>query len=234
MHIRFADPGDAAACLAVYAQYIDTSITFETVLPSEAEFSGRIRSYGAAYPWLIAEEDGHVLAYAYAHRAQERAAYGWNAELSVYVSRDAAGRGLGTKLYTVLLALLQKQGVRTAYGVVTMPNDASSALHQKLGFRVLGTYHNTGYKNGRWLDVVWFEKPIGSFTDEPQRPHHPAPGRRRHPRGRQHINRHPPRAAKSSAGRGAFGRENTGTRKRQHRVAPDATNMWFTFDRIFM
>ena len=168
MHIRFADPGDAAACLAVYAQYIDTSITFETVLPSEAEFSGRIRSYGAVYPWLIAEEDGHVLAYAYAHRAQERAAYGWNAELSVYVSRDAAGRGLGTMLYTVLLALLQKQGVRTAYGVVTMPNDASSALHQKLGFRTLGTYHNTGYKNGRWRDVVWFEKPIGSFTDEPQ------------------------------------------------------------------
>ena len=154
MHIRFADPGDAAACLAVYAQYIDTSITFETVLPSEAEFSGRIRSYGAVYPWLIAEEDGHVLAYAYAHRAQERAAYGWNAELSVYVSRDAAGRGLGTKLYTVLLALLQKQGVRTAYGVVTMPNDASSALHQKLGFRTLGTYRNTGYKNGRWRDVV--------------------------------------------------------------------------------
>lgn len=168
MHIRFADPGDAAACLAVYAQYIDTSITFETVLPSEAEFSGRIRSYGAVYPWLIAEEDGHVLAYAYAHRAQERAAYDWNAELSVYVSRDAAGRGLGTKLYTVLLALLQKQGVRTAYGVVTMPNDASSALHQKLGFRVLGTYRNTGYKNGRWLDVVWFEKPIGSFTGEPR------------------------------------------------------------------
>ena len=236
MHIRFADPGDAAACLAVYAQYIDTSITFETVLPSEAEFSGRIRSYGAVYPWLIAEEDGHVLAYAYAHRAQERAAYGWNAELSVYVSRDAAGRGLGTKLYTVLLALLQKQGVRTAYGVVTMPNDASSALHQKLGFRTLGTYHNTGYKNGRWRDVVWFEKPIGSFTGEP-RPLIPIPRlpeRRRHPRRRQHINRHPPRAAKSSAGRGAFGRENTGTRKRQHRVAPDATNMWFTFDRIFM
>ena len=242
MHIRFADPGDAAACLAVYAQYIDTSITFETVLPSEAEFSGRIRSYGAVYPWLIAEEDGHVLAYAYAHRAQERAAYGWNAELSVYVRRDAAGRGLGTKLYTVLLALLQKQGVRTAYGVVTMPNDASSALHQKLGFRVLGTYRNTGYKNGRWRDVVWFEKPIGSFTGEPrplthQPPHTrppPPPRTRRHPRAPHPINRHPPRAAKSSAGRGAFGRENTGTRKRQHRVAPDVTNTWFTFDRIFM
>ncbi len=168
MHIRFADPGDAAACLAVYAQYIDTSITFETVLPSEAEFSGRIRSYGAVYPWLIAEEDGRVLAYAYAHRAQERAAYGWNAELSVYVSRDAAGRGLGTKLYTVLLALLQKQGVRTAYGVVTMPNDASSALHQKLGFRVLGTYRNTASNTRRGRDVRWRDTPLGPITVDPQ------------------------------------------------------------------
>ena len=168
MQLRFADERDTAACLAIYAQYIDTSITFETALPSEAEFAGRIRSYGTVYPWLVAEEDGEILAYAYAHRAQERAAYDWNAELSVYVSKNAAGRGLGTRLYRALLALLKEQGVRTAYGVVTMPNDASAALHRKLGFRQLGVYHSTGYKNGSWRDVVWFEKPIGSFTDEPQ------------------------------------------------------------------
>lgn len=87
MNLRFADEHDAAACLTIYAQYIDTSITFETALPSEDEFAGRIRSYGAVYPWLVAEEDGEILAYAYAHRAQERAAYDWNAELSVYVSK---------------------------------------------------------------------------------------------------------------------------------------------------
>ena len=168
MNIRFATAADTGGCLAVYAEYMDTVITFETELPSHEEFAGRIRSYGAVYPWLVAEEDGVILGYAYAHRAQERAAYDWNAELSVYLAKRAAGRGLGTTLYGALLALLQKQGVRTAYGVVTMPNDASSALHQKLGFRVLGTYRNTGYKNGRWRDVVWFEKPIGSFTDEPQ------------------------------------------------------------------
>ena len=167
MTLRFATAADTRACLAIYAQYIDTSITFETVLPSEAEFSGRIASYGAVYPWLIAEEDGRVLAYAYAHRAQERAAYGWNAELSVYVSRDAAGRGLGSKLYGALLALLRAQGVRTAYGVVTMPNDRSRALHEKMGFRLLGTYHKSGYKNGAWRDVVWFEKHIGSFDGVP-------------------------------------------------------------------
>ena len=168
MQLRFADERDTAACLAIYAQYIDTSITFETALPSEEEFAGRIRSYGAVYPWLIAEEDGEILAYAYAHRAQERAAYGWNAELSVYVSKDAAGRGLGTRLYRALLALLKEQGVRTAYGVVAMPNDASAALHRKLGFRQLGVYHNTGYKKGSWRDVVWFEKHIGSFDGVPE------------------------------------------------------------------
>ena len=168
MQLRFAVPSDAGALLRIYDEYINTSITFEYALPGEAEFAARIADISAEYPYLALFDGGVPAAYAYAHRAQERAAYGWNAELSVYVSRDAAGRGLGTKLYTVLLALLQKQGVRTAYGVVTMPNDASSALHQKLGFRTLGTYRNTGYKNGRWLDVVWFEKPIGSFTDEPQ------------------------------------------------------------------
>lgn len=94
--------------------------------------------------------------------------YDWNAELSVYVSKDAAGMGLGAKLYRALLDLLRKQGVRTAYGVVTMPNDASAALHRKLGFQLLGTYHNTGYKNGRWRDVVWFEKHIGSFDGMPE------------------------------------------------------------------
>ena len=136
MNLRFADEHDAAACLSIYAQYIDTSITFETALPSEDEFAGRIRSYGAVYPWLIAEEEVKILAYAYAHRAQERAAYDWNAELSVYVSKNAAGRGLGTRLYRALLALLKEQGVRTAYGVVTMPNDASAA--PEAGLRTAG------------------------------------------------------------------------------------------------
>ena len=113
MVLRFAGEHDTSACLAIYAQYIDTSITFETALPSEDEFAGRIRCYGAVYPWLVAEEDGKILAYAYAHRAQERAAYNWNAELSVYVSKAAAGMGLGTRLYRALLELLQKQGVHS-------------------------------------------------------------------------------------------------------------------------
>ena len=157
MNLRFADEHDAAACLAIYAQYIDTSITFETALPSEDEFAGRIRSYGAVYPWLIAEEEGKILAYAYAHRAQERAAYDWNAELSVYVSKRG-GKGPRHKALLSAAGPAQEQGVTQPTALQTMPNDASAALHRKLGFGLLGTYHNTGYKNGRWRDVVWFEK----------------------------------------------------------------------------
>ena len=168
MNIRFATAADTGGCLAVYAEYMDTVITFETELPSHEEFAGRIRSYGAVYPWLVAEEDGVILGYAYAHRAQERAAYDWNAELSVYLARRAAGRGLGTTLYGALLALLQKQGVRNVYGIVTLPNPASEALHRAFGFRTVGAYDRSGYKNGRWLDVGIFEKQIGSFDGEPE------------------------------------------------------------------
>ena len=162
MHIRFADPGDAAACLAVYAQYIDTSITFETVLPSEAEFSGRIRSYGAVYPWLIAEEDGRVLAYAYAHRAQERAAYGWNAELSIYLAKARRGRGLGAPLYRLLEDLLAMQGYVNLYGVITASNTGSLRLHERLGYRQIGLHEKTGWKFGQWHDVAWMHKRVGA------------------------------------------------------------------------
>lgn len=168
MLIRFATTADTDGCLAVYAEYMETVITFETELPSHEAFAGRIRSYGAVYPWLVAEENGEILGYAYAHRAQERAAYGWNAELSIYLARRAAGRGLGTKLYGALLALLQKQGVRNVYGIVTLPNPASEALHRSFGFRTVGAYHRSGYKNGRWIDVGHFEKQIGSFDGAPE------------------------------------------------------------------
>ena len=168
MNIRFAATADTDGCLAVYAEYMDTVITFETELPPHEEFAGRIRSYGAVYPWLVAEEDGVILGYAYAHRAQERAAYDWNAELSVYLAKRAAGRGLGTKLYGALLALLQKQGVRNVYGIVTLPNPASEALHRRFGFRTVGAYRRSGYKNGGWHDAGMFEKQIGSFDGEPE------------------------------------------------------------------
>lgn len=168
MTIRFARPEDSAALRAIYAQYIHTDITFEYELPSPEEFTRRITEFSAAYPYLVAEEEGRILGYAYAHRIWERMAYQWDAELSVYLDQEATGKGLGKRLCAVLLELLRLQGIRTVYSLVTSPNPASEALHASLGFRRIGVHENTGYKNGRWIGVIWFELNLLPFTPDPQ------------------------------------------------------------------
>ncbi|MCD7761007.1 MAG: N-acetyltransferase family protein [Clostridiales bacterium] len=165
--IRLVRPSDAPALLAIYAQSIHTPVTFEYELPTLEEFRERIGEISAHYPYLVLEEDGAVLGYAYAHRLRERAAFAWDAELSVYLDRSAQGRGLGTRLYSVLVELLRRQGVQAVYGCITSPNPASVALHEKLGFRYCGVFHRTGYKDGQWWDVLWYEKQIGAGLTPP-------------------------------------------------------------------
>lgn len=167
MKLRFASPEDVPALLAIYEHYISTVITFEYALPSQEEFARRVSSVSKEYPYLAAEENGVLLGYAYAHRIAERAAYGWGAELSIYLHLDAAGRGLGKRLYSSLIELLRLQGVRTVYGLVASPNPASEGLHRSLGFRLMGIQRRAGYKNGRWVDLLWFEKPIASYDADP-------------------------------------------------------------------
>ena len=113
------------------------------------------------------EEDGALLGYAYAHPYAARPAYQWSAELTVYLRQGAARRGLGSRLYGALFDLLRLQGVRTVYGCVTAENALSVAFHQALGFREAGRFAQVGYKHGRWLDVLWLEKPIAP-AGEPQ------------------------------------------------------------------
>ena len=144
MQLRFAVPSDAGALLRIYDEYINTSITFEYALPGEAEFAARIAGISAEYPYLALFDGGVPAAYAYAHRAQARAAYGWNAELSIYIAQAYAGHGLGRLLYEALMELLRRQGVKTVYGVVTSPNPASEALHRALGFHVAARFHDAG------------------------------------------------------------------------------------------
>lgn len=165
--IRFAAAADAAALLGIYGQYIDTPITFECARPSEEVFRRRVAEYGAACPYLVWEEDGRILGYAYAHRLGERAAYQWSAELSIYLGRDSTGRGLGRRLYGALMELLRLQGVRTVYGCVTLPNAGSEGLHAAMGFRLTGTWHRAGFKCGAWRDVGWFEKTIAPYDPSP-------------------------------------------------------------------
>lgn len=166
--IRSASAEDAQAVLSVYAQYIDTPITFEYTLPSVTEFRRRVTETLEEYPYIVWEEGGRVLGYAYAHRYRERAAYQWGVELSVYVEESAHGKGIGRALYEELFRLLKMQGVRTVYGCVTLPNEKSAGLHKALGFTAAGVFHNAGFKNGSWHDVIWYEKSITSYDDEPE------------------------------------------------------------------
>lgn len=167
MKFRFATPADSRALLTIYSQYMDTPITFECVLPSEAEFAGRIADFSAEYPYLVCEDGGRIIGYSYAHRLFERAAYQWDAELSVYLDKCAMSHGLGTRMYKILMEILTLQGVKTVYGIVTVPNEKSEKLHEGLGFRRLGTLQNTGYKAG-WHDVAWFEKPLAAYGGGPK------------------------------------------------------------------
>lgn len=168
--LRFACESDTAALLSIYAQYIQPPVTFETVLPSEQDFCSRIAAVSSFYPYLVAEDAGAAVGYAYAHRQMDRAAYGWNAELSVYLAPSACSRGLGKKLYGALFEILRLQGVKTVYGGVTVPNARSEALHVSCGFRLIGVYQNTGFKCGAWHNVAWFEKQIAPYDTDPVPP----------------------------------------------------------------
>lgn len=167
MKLRFAAPADSGALLAIYGQYIDTPVTFEYVLPSGEEFARRVEDISRDYPYLVCEDGGKLVGYAYAHRQMERAAYQWNAELSVYLDREYTARGLGKKLYGCLMELLRLQGVRTVYGVVTVPNEKSEGLHRAMGFHTMGVCRSTGYKSGAWHDVALFEKAIAPYDRDP-------------------------------------------------------------------
>ena len=165
--LRPAVPADAEALLGIYGQYIDTSITFEYTLPSLAEFRGRIEEISGFYPYLVAEEDGVPLGYAYAHRFAGRAAYQWSAELSVYLDRAARGRGIGRKLYSAAMDLLRRQNVRTAYALVTAPNEPSDRFHRAMGFHAAGMIKNAGFKNGAWRSVTIYEKALADYDTPP-------------------------------------------------------------------
>lgn len=166
--IRLATIKDSKSLLNIYSQYIDTKITFECKLPTEEEFEKRILDITKEYPYLVYEENGEILGYAYAHRQREREAYQWNAELSIYFDKSCTSKGLGKKLYCILIEILKLQGIKTVYGAVTVPNKKSEGLHLGLGFKSLGIFHNTGYKNNEWHDVEWFEKQIAEYNLDPE------------------------------------------------------------------
>ena len=176
MHIRQADPaGDAAACAAVYAPYVrDTPISFEEDPPDQVEMRRRIETTSARYPGLVAEEEDRVLGFAYASPHRERAAYRWAVDVAVYLDPTQHRRGIGSELYRALFDRLARQGFRMACAGITLPNEASVALHEKLGFQPVGIYRRIGWKADVWHDVAWYQRPLGpSGPDPPREPEPP-------------------------------------------------------------
>lgn len=169
--IRMARAEDAAAIQRIYAPFVrDTAITFETVAPTEAEILDRLTATLPTLPWLVAETDGNVLAYAYASRHHTRAAYRWSVDVSVYVDPVRHRRGIGRALYLPLLDRLRRQGFYTAYAAITLPNEASVGLHETLGFQPLCVFRHVGYKLGDWRDVGYWQlelRPADGVPPEP-------------------------------------------------------------------
>lgn len=169
--IRLATGRDGAAVAGIYDPFARASpITFETDPPGPAEMQRRIETTLQSHPWLIYEVQGTAAAYAYATSHRARAAYQWCVETSVYVDERFRRRGLGTALYAALFRVLAAQGFVNAYAGITLPNPASVALHESVGFALLGVYRGIGYKLGAWHDVGWWERPLRARDAEPQPP----------------------------------------------------------------
>lgn len=161
MEIRLAKPSDARSLLDIYAPYVEnTAITFEYEVPTIEDFAIRIEKTLGKYPYLVAEEDGVVLGYAYASTYYARAAYDQAVELSVYVSQDARGKGVGSKLYDALEDLLDQMGYVHFLACISLPNEASLALHRKRGYQQVAHFPKIGYKFNRWHDIVWLQKSL--------------------------------------------------------------------------
>lgn len=167
--LRFAAEQDAPALLEIYRPYVETtSITFETEVPTVAEFRERIRDVLTMFPYLVIEEDGELLGYAYAHPFHQRAAFDWTVESSVYVRQDVRHGQIGTILYQALMERLSIQGVRNVCAVVTVPNEPSMAFHKRMGFRSAGILPDFGYKMGQWHGVEYLYQRLGTDMEAPK------------------------------------------------------------------
>ena len=176
--IRMANPADAQALLNIYAPYvINTAITFEYDVPSVEEFASRIAHSLEKYPYLIAEEGGNILGYAYASPFHDRPAYDWAVETSIYVDQNIKHRGIGRKLRDALESTLREQGILNMNACIAYPPEEDEHLdknsvefHAHMGYRLVGEFYKCGYKFNRWYNMVWMEKLIGEHLSDQKPP----------------------------------------------------------------
>lgn len=173
--IRPARSEDAAAIAAIYAPYVlGGTVSFETEAPDARAIRHRMAASDGFYPWMVAttgEADGDaVLGYAYATRFRDRPAYRYVVETSIYMAGGAQQKGTGRLLYEALVDTLRAQGFTQAIGVLSLPNDASITLHEAVGFRRAGVYREIGFKQGRWIDVGFWQCQLNDSAVPPREP----------------------------------------------------------------
>lgn len=156
--IRIANVGDAAQLCEIYNHYVlNTNVTFEEQAVTVEEMASRVQETLSSLPWLVVEDDSQVLGFSYASKWKGRCAYRYSAEATVYLRPDATGKGLGTQLYLELLKELKDRSLHTVMGGIALPNDASVALQEKLGFSKVAQFRQVGHKFGNWIDVGYWQ-----------------------------------------------------------------------------
>lgn len=176
MQIRTVSEKDAAAIAEIYRPYVEkTAITFEYDAPDEKEMARRIRSCLKRYPWLVAEESGKIIGYAYASAFKSRAAYDWSVETSIYVDEDRRLKGTGQALYAALESILTQMGILNVNACIAVPgkpnvrlDKASVYFHEHMGYDMVGIFHACGSKFGQWYDMCWMEKHLGNHDNKPE------------------------------------------------------------------
>ena len=161
--IRVATENDLPAILEIYRPYVESSTaSFEYVTPSLEDFTLRFRDIMARFPWLVWEEEGEILGYAYGSAPFERAGYAWSGEASIYIRADHHGRGMGKKLYAALERLLFAMGYEVIYAIVTDENQGSLAFHRAVGYTEVAHLKNCCWKFGKHLGIIYLEKRVES------------------------------------------------------------------------
>ena len=166
--VRDASENDAPACAAIYAPYVrETAVSFEEEPPTSAQMAERIEAASRMHAWLVLEDEGRVVGYAYGGPHQKRAAYRFSCEVSVYVEQGRRRTGSGRALYEALFERLAARGYLMAVAGMTLPNEASAGLHRAMGFEPVGVYRRIGWKFGAWHDVAWMQRALGVEHDAP-------------------------------------------------------------------
>ena len=168
MEIRFATLEDSKELLKIYGYYVkNTAISFEIDIPSLKVFSQRIEEIQKKYPYIVAEEDGVILGFAYANQVGARQAFNWSVETTIYINKESRKQGVGKKLYKTLEKLLEKMNVQNLYALIAYPvqedeylTKDSVVFHQHLGYECIGELKKCGYKFGNWYSLRWMEKHI--------------------------------------------------------------------------